>query len=164
MNLACNESYTHTKFQIPSSLMWPFTEKKMVRIFITIRKCNFSFSPHFRWSEGILLNFLFYLQAETKSEKLQPDFGKFSGCENQGLMMGSCCSMHFVVMCASGNPLQTRSPLQPHFVLFCILPPSDQNGLKTKKCLIRTIGCFALLGLRLLEGSQDLALQRLGII
>lgn len=46
LNLACNESYTHTKLQISSSLMWPFTEKKIVRIFITIRKCNFSFSFH----------------------------------------------------------------------------------------------------------------------
>lgn len=113
--------------------MWPFTEKKIVRIFITMRKCNFSFSPHFRRSEGILLNFLSYLQAETKSEKLQPNFGKLSGCENQGLMMGSCCSIHFVVMSASGNLLQTRCPLHPQFVLFYILPPSDQCDLKTKK-------------------------------
>lgn len=45
-------------------------------------------------------------------------------------MMGSCFSMHFVVIRASGNLLQTRCPLQPHFVLIHILPSekvSDQN-------------------------------------
>lgn len=78
-------------------------------------------------------------------------------------MMGSCCSIYFVVMSASGNLLQTRCPLHTHFVLFYILPPSDQNGLETEKGLIRTVGGFALLRPRWLEGSQDLALQRVGI-